>query len=305
MPRPLPAPPDTPWDTAAGTPRPGTDDAGDGNGIAGLFDRAAATYDRVGVDLLPAAGRLLVRHARIAEGEQVLDAGCGTGACLLPAARAVGPRGAVTGVDVSPAMTERTRQRAAEHGLHWIRAHTADVEDPRHPAPAPPPEGYDAVTAGMLLSFLRRPDRALGRFRSVLRPGGRLALSWWGAEAPGWDRVVQATRPFGPGSREEIETDVPGQSPPLTPERVERLVYQAGFASAELYEERLETTFRDPDHWWTWTWSTAARAFWESLPPDRLPAARAAAYGALEALRAPDGSLPYVLTAHVAVCHRW
>lgn len=305
MPRPLTAPPDTPWDTAAEAPRPAEDGpAGDG-GIAGLFDRAAATYDRVGIDLLPAAGRLLVRHARVAAGERVLDAGCGTGACLLPAARAVGPGGAVAGIDVSPAMTGRTRERAAGHGLDWVRTYTADVEDPHDALPAPPDGGYDAVTAGMLLSFLRRPDAALGRFHSALRPGGRLALSWWGDEAPGWGRVVEATRPFGPGTREEIETDVPGQSPPLTPERVERLVYQSGFASVELYEERLEATFRDPDHWWEWTWSTAARAFWESVPDGRLPAARAAAYRALEALRAPDGSLPYVLTAHFAVCHRW
>ncbi|MFJ2187219.1 class I SAM-dependent methyltransferase [Kitasatospora sp. NPDC087861] len=298
MPSPTPAPPVT----SRGKPVEAPDR--DGDRIAGLFDRAAATYDRVGIDLLPTAGRLLVAHARVAEGEHVLDAGCGTGASLFPAARAVGPRGSVTGIDLAPAMVERVRQQSAEHRLPWLRTYVADVEDPHRAALHAPAGGFDVVTAGMLVSFLRRPDRAFRRFRSVLRPGGRLALSWWGPEAPGWGRVVEATRPFGPGTREEIETAVPGQSPPLTPELVRRLADEAGFASVELYEERLEATFRDTDHWWTWTWSTAARAFWESVPPDRLPAARAAAESALAALRAPDGTLPYVLTANFAVCRR-
>ncbi|MGW2250684.1 class I SAM-dependent methyltransferase [Kitasatospora sp. NPDC001660] len=300
MPSPTPAPPDTSRGAPAGAPRLD----GDGGRIAGLFDRAAATYDRVGIDLLPAAGRLLVTHARIAEGEHVLDAGCGTGASLFPAAHAVGPRGSVTGVDVSPEMVERVRQESAEHRLHWMRTYVADVEDAPSAVLRPPADGFDAVTAGMLLTFLRRPDRVFRGFRSALRPGGRLAVSWWGPEAPGWDRVVEATRPFGSGTREEIETAVPGQSRPRTPELVRELAHETGFATVELYEERLEATFRDTDHWWAWTWSTAARAFWESVPPDRLPAARAAAESALAPLRAPDGTLPYVLTAHFAVCRR-
>ncbi|MBO1413663.1 class I SAM-dependent methyltransferase [Streptomyces sp. FH025] len=298
MPRTTPAPPEASRGAPAEAPHR------EGDGIAGLFDRAAASYDRVGIDLLPAAGRLLVTHARITEGEHVLDTGCGTGAVLFPAARAVGPRGSATGIDVSPAMIERVRQRSAEQRMHWLRTHVADAEEPPRALLRPPADGYDAVTAGMLLSFLRRPERAFRGFRSVLRPGGRLAVSWWGPEAPGWYRVVEATRPFGPGTPEEIETAVAGQSPPQTPELVRRLAREAGFTSVELYEERLEATFRGPDHWWEWTWSTAARAFWESVPPDRLPSARAAAEKALEALRAPDGTLPYVLTANFAVCHR-
>ncbi|MFD9570318.1 class I SAM-dependent methyltransferase [Streptomyces sp. NPDC059982] len=299
MPSPTPAPPEATWGPSARAPHR------DGDGIAGLFDRAAVTYDRVGVDLLPAAGRLLVEHARIAPGEHVLDAGCGAGASLLPAARTVGPRGAVTGIDLSPVMIARVQQHCAEQRLDWVRTHVADVEGPLHPLPGRPADGYDAVTAGMLLTFLRDPGRVFLGFRSALRPGGRLAVSWWGEEAPGWARVVEATRPFGSGTREEIETAVPGQNAPPTPDLVRDLAHRAGFPSVELHEERLETTFRDSDHWWEWTWSTAARAFWESVPRERLPAARAAAESALAALRAPDGTLPYVLTTHFAVCHRW
>ncbi|MEU9130647.1 methyltransferase [Kitasatospora sp. NPDC048540] len=276
----------------------------DGDRIAGLFDRAAASYDRVGIDLFPAAGRLLVAHARIGAGEHVLDAGCGTGASLFPAARAAGPPGSVTGIDASPEMIERVRQQAAEEWPHPLRTYVGDLEDPDPEALRPPPGGYDAVLAGMVLSFLRRPDRTLRGFHSALRPGGRLALSWWGPEPPGWDGVVEATRPFGPGTPEEIERGVPGQRRPPTPESVRELALAAGFARVELYQERLAASFRDADHWWAWMWSTAARAFWESVPRDRLPAARAAAEDALAPLRAPDGTLPYVLTAHFAVCHR-
>src|SRR3954463_11508760 len=46
---------------------------------------------------------------RIEEGADVLDLGCGAGTDLLIAAQMVGPRGSVTGVDMTPSMLERAR----------------------------------------------------------------------------------------------------------------------------------------------------------------------------------------------------
>ena len=71
--------------------------------VAGVFDRAAPTYDNVGVEFIAAVGRTLVSDAGIRPGERVLDVGCGRGAVLIPAADAVGPERSVLGIGGGPA----------------------------------------------------------------------------------------------------------------------------------------------------------------------------------------------------------
>jgi arsenite methyltransferase len=54
--------------------------------------------------------------ADLPPGARVLDLGCGAGLDSLIAAQRVGPRGAVLGVDFSPAMLARARQAGLEAG---------------------------------------------------------------------------------------------------------------------------------------------------------------------------------------------
>lgn len=66
--------------------------------------------------------------ADLPAGAQVLDLGCGAGLDSLIAAGRVGPRGAVLGVDFSPAMLERARQAAREAGADQARFCQAEAE---------------------------------------------------------------------------------------------------------------------------------------------------------------------------------
>ncbi len=54
--------------------------------VAGLFDRVASTYDRVGPRFFSHFGRRLVELAQIPSGADVLDVAAGRGAVLYPAA---------------------------------------------------------------------------------------------------------------------------------------------------------------------------------------------------------------------------
>src|SRR5438874_13150867 len=65
---------------------------------------------------------------RIEEGATVLDLGCGAGTDLLIAAQMVGPRGSVTGVDMTPSMLERARASAAEMGIANVELHQSRIE---------------------------------------------------------------------------------------------------------------------------------------------------------------------------------
>jgi ubiquinone/menaquinone biosynthesis C-methylase UbiE len=113
-----------------------------------------------------------VRHARLRSGDVVLDVGCGAGIDTLLAARAVGPRGRVVGLDMTTAMVERTRQHAAELGLDNVEVLEGLME-----AIPLPEASADVVVSNGVLNLSTRKSRALAEMLRVLRPGGRLALS--------------------------------------------------------------------------------------------------------------------------------
>lgn len=113
-----------------------------------------------------------VRHARLRRGEVVLDVGCGAGIDTLLAARAVGPRGRVIGLDMTPAMVERTRRHAAEAGLDNVEAREGLME-----ALPLADASVDVVVSNGVLNLSTRKSRALAEMLRVLRPGGRLALA--------------------------------------------------------------------------------------------------------------------------------
>ena len=80
-------------------------------------------------------GQLLLAEIRAAPGERVLDVGCGPGATALPLAAAVGPRGQVTGIDISEPMLGLLRRRIAERGIMQTIQHptTGAVKMPAWP----------------------------------------------------------------------------------------------------------------------------------------------------------------------------
>jgi ubiquinone/menaquinone biosynthesis C-methylase UbiE len=80
------------------------------------WDRAAEYYDECWRDPLAPATERLLKLAALAPGERVLDVACGTGVISLSAARAVGARGSVLGLDISQKMVEAAASTAAALG---------------------------------------------------------------------------------------------------------------------------------------------------------------------------------------------
>src|SRR5687767_2902240 len=102
--------------------------------IAAVFDRAADSYDRTGVEFFKIVGRRLVELAAPQPGERVLDLGCGRGAAALPAAEAVGSSGRVHATDLAPGMVAGVLDEAAASGLTNVTAEVGDAEAPEVPA---------------------------------------------------------------------------------------------------------------------------------------------------------------------------
>jgi SAM-dependent methyltransferase len=113
-----------------------------------------------------------MERGRIGPGERVLDVGCGCGDTSVTLGRRVGASGAVLGVDISPVMLERARQRGADQP--HVRFARADAQTHRFEAGA-----FDVLFSRFGVMFFADPTAAFANLRTALRPGGRLAFVCW------------------------------------------------------------------------------------------------------------------------------
>ncbi|HEY7429242.1 MAG TPA: class I SAM-dependent methyltransferase [Streptosporangiaceae bacterium] len=155
--------------------------------VTAAFDALAGRYDTERDGFFGPVSDLLIQVAGLRPGQAVLDVGCGAGACLFAAARAVGPGGHVTGIDLAAGMLARAAATAARLELGNVTVEAGDAEDPDFPDGS-----FDVVLASNVMFLLDDPERAARRYAELLRPGGVFAFSWNVAEDPAWVPVVAA-----------------------------------------------------------------------------------------------------------------
>ena len=189
-------------------------------GIAGVFDRAADTYDDVGVPWFGPIAAGLVEELAVQPGERVVDIGCGRGAALRPLAEATGPTGVALGIDLAPRMVELTSADLA--GLPQVEVRVGDARDPGLPL-----EAYDVVSSCLVLFFLPDPGTAVRTWATALVPGGRLGVTTFGPQDDRWKAVDDVFSPFLPPSMLDARTS--GSRGPFgSDEGVEALLADAG-----------------------------------------------------------------------------
>jgi ubiquinone/menaquinone biosynthesis C-methylase UbiE len=237
--------------------------------IAGVFDRAAPAYDRVGVDFFVPVGAELVAAAGVRRGDRVLDVGCGRGASLLPAAAAAGPEGTRPGSTWHPAWSLAAAE-AERRGLSTVTVAVGDAEDPPVPAGS-----VDVVLAGLVLFFLPDAPSAARRYAKLLRPGGRLAVSTFAestdADEAAYRRLLAGVLPLLPPVSPAAPDDLPPPERRLrSRESLAALLEPAGFTGLRFLERDFEVVFDRPERHWEWAWSHGMRALLERVPPDRL-----------------------------------
>jgi ubiquinone/menaquinone biosynthesis C-methylase UbiE len=112
-----------------------------------------------------------IRHLDLRPGMDVLDVGCGPGRLTIPIAHAVGPKGAVTAIDIQEGMLQEAQKRAHSANLTNIRflqigAGECKLERDR----------FDRAVMVTVLGEI--PDRkaALEDIFGALKPGGFLLI---------------------------------------------------------------------------------------------------------------------------------
>jgi SAM-dependent methyltransferase len=112
----------------------------------------------------------VLRRAAIAEGDVVLDVGCGTGLIGFGALDEVGPDGRVVFSDLSDDLLEECRRRAdGDPRCSFVRAAADDLAGIAD-------RSVDVVTTRSVLIYVARKPAAFAEFFRVLRPGGRLSI---------------------------------------------------------------------------------------------------------------------------------
>jgi arsenite methyltransferase len=104
--------------------------------------------------------------------EIVLDLGSGAGTDSLVAAQMVGPKGRVTGVDMTPEILAKARAAAAE--MEAMNVEFVEGEAEALPFDA---ESFDVVISNGVIDLAPDKDAVFSEIHRVLRPGGRIQIA--------------------------------------------------------------------------------------------------------------------------------
>jgi SAM-dependent methyltransferase len=243
--------------------------------LQGVFTRSASSYERI--RYFPIFGEWLVETAQIPEGAKVLDVACGRGAVLFPAAERVGYSGRVIGIDLAEGMARETQLEIQRRGLTQAEARQMDAEHLTFPD-----SSFDFVLCGFSLQFFPHLEQALSKFKRVLKPGGRIAVTTWGGDDERWD--------WYDNLREAYRAIVKLGSQSLDkPEEIQKWFSQAGFVDIQISTKELDMIFLDEEEWWNMNWSISGRAGLEKLSPEDLERFKAEAFEKVQTQKQADG----------------
>ncbi len=109
---------------------------------------------------------------RLEPGERILDLGCGAGTDSLVAARMVGPKGHVVGVDMTREMLDKARRAAGEMGADSVEFVEGEAEQlPFADA------SFDVVISNGVIDLIPDKDAVFSELYRVLAPGGRIQVA--------------------------------------------------------------------------------------------------------------------------------
>jgi ubiquinone/menaquinone biosynthesis C-methylase UbiE len=260
--------------------------------VAGIFGRAAPTYDRVGPRFFSHFGRRLVTLAQIPSGAKVLDVATGRCAVLFSAAEVVGPQGYVMGIDLSEMMIQENQEEIKRLGLQNVKVHRMDAEYLEFPDAS-----FDCVLCSFAIFFFPQLDRALSEMRRVLKPNGQIAVTTWAStrdEQWKWFEKLIETYLRSESEPEQIY-DPQSTSKPIfnTPEGLAAILASAGLVNIRVVSESREFIYADEEEWWSTLWSHGMRADLEAIEEktgkDGLKRFQKDAFEKVQMIKQPDG----------------
>ena len=140
----------------------------DEGAVRDAYRRWAPVYDYTFGQIVRHGRRSTVAEINRAQQGRVLEVGVGTGLSLPDYA----PHLEIVGIDLSPEMLEKARERVDSSGLENVTGlHEMDAADLRFPA-----DSFDTVVAMFVMTVVPEPERVMRQLARVTKPGGEVLL---------------------------------------------------------------------------------------------------------------------------------
>jgi SAM-dependent methyltransferase len=251
------------------------------------YDGACDHFDDAPLGFWDRHGQGTIARLGLPEGARVLDVCCGAGASALPSARAVGPGGSVTGVDLSGGLVALARRKAEREGLGNLDFRVADMTSLLLPG-----RSFDAVVIVFGIFFAPDMEGQLRALARLVRPGGKLAVTTWGPGLfePLYVPFLAAFRRLRPGLPEYRPWDRIS-----APEELAGLMSRAGLRDLAIKSESDQQPLAGPEDWWTIVRGTGLRWFVDQLDPDGAEALRAGCHQAARGIRSVATNVIYAV----------
>lgn len=150
--------------------------SGDDAGVRQVAE--AFGYTAGELDSIPAGANLGLScgnptaMASLRPGEVVVDLGSGGGLDVFLAAKKVGPTGRAVGIDMTPAMIDRSRANAATGGYDNVAFHLAPID-----ASPLADASVDCIISNCVINLASDKPAVFREMFRVLKPRGRVAVS--------------------------------------------------------------------------------------------------------------------------------
>ena len=154
----------------------------------------------------------------IKENETVLDLGSGAGLDMFMAAKKVGNKGKVIGIDMTPEMVKRARENAEKLGFKNVEFRLGDIENL-----SVDDESIDVIISNCVINLTPDKPKTFREAYRVLKPGGRMFVS---------DIVLEEELPKE--VKESIEGYVACVSGALEEQKYLQAIKDAGFEDVEV-----------------------------------------------------------------------
>jgi len=246
-----------------------------------IFDSAAKSYDRVGPRIFSQFGERLVEQMPLARGAHVLDIATGKGAVLLPAARRVGAKGHVTGIDLSGKIIEEAERIMRAEGLTNVELRKMDAEHLEFPD-----QSFDVVACAFSLFLFPNMEAALQEMHRVCKPGGYVAMTNFHKTTPFFDPAFSILIQQFTAYQARI---VMPQQVSFTAQEMEELLGRFGFGSIKTHGEINDIIYASAEDCWGFVLTLPPGATMLSMSEETRERFKDEYLAKLRAVSCPDG----------------